>query len=116
MPRSDLSTAAVCSPSTATMVMARTRCGSASGLSRTVKPQIGQPVDAILNCTARHLQAMGQGCHRRATIVAEKRDKPSICIVHRLLHTMPNYPDALSNPEFILSIMLAFLWQPAAPL
>src|SRR6516225_3345873 len=40
MPRSDLSTAAVCSPSTATMVMARTRCGSASGLSRTVKPPI----------------------------------------------------------------------------
>src|SRR4029077_581785 len=40
MPRSDLSTAAACSPSTASMVMARTRCGSASGLRRTVNPLI----------------------------------------------------------------------------
>src|SRR6516225_9335195 len=75
----------------------------------------GQPVDAILNSTARYLQAMGQGCHRQVGIVAKKRNKPAICVVHRLLDTMPNYPDALSNPEFILSIMLAFLWQPAAP-
>jgi hypothetical protein len=68
----------------------------------------GQPVDAILHRTARYLQALGQGCYRQAGIVAKKRDKPPIRVVHRLLHNMPNYYDDLSYLQLILSIMLAF--------
>src|SRR5262249_1274812 len=74
----------------------------------------GQSVYAVLNCTARYLQSMGQGCHRQAGIVAKTRNKPPISVVHRILYNMLKYHDDLSYLWLILSIMLAFLWQPAA--
>jgi len=52
----------------------------------------------MVTARTRYLQALGQGCHRQAGIVAKKRDKPPIRVVHRPLYNMQNYPDDLPYP------------------
>ena len=86
MPRSALTTAVACSPSTATMVIGADALGLGfrfQAHSKAANHAVGgQPVDAILHRTARDFEEMGQGCHRHPGVFAKKRDEPPIGVVH----------------------------------